>query len=294
MATSESKENLVFDHRTLRLIVGGIAFSFSLVVFMLATTITSSISASYHTNARDVFVGFLFVIGILLIGYRGHAYKPTGKKGGFWYEARKFWAKHQEDLISTIGGFAAIAAAVCPTACDTCTRDLKSNIHTVAATILFSIVVYFCWFPFLDKVLDKLGDQIKKDDDESKLAFLLRVKRALKGSGGKVAYLRRVVRRGWVYLFCGLGIAVVLLALVAAEFTVLDETRMAYHLTFWAETIALFLFGIAWMTASQFRFIRKIWLLLILRRPVKSFADVPESSPRMEPNLPGDSLNPQS
>lgn len=76
MAATGSKEKLVFDHRTLRLIVGGIAFSFSLVVFLLATTITSSISSSYHTNARDVFVGFLFVIGALLIAYKGHSYKP--------------------------------------------------------------------------------------------------------------------------------------------------------------------------------------------------------------------------
>lgn len=252
---------------------------------MLATTITSSISASYHTDARDVFVGFLFAIGVLLIGYKGHAYKPTGKKGEFWYQVRKLWAKHQEDLISTVGGIAAIAAAVCPTACDSCTRDIKSNIHTVAAIILFAIVVYFCWFPFLDRVIAKLGNQLKKDDDESKITFLRRAQNSLKGSEGKVAYLRRVAGRGWVYLFCGWGIAVVMGGLIAAEFTVLDETRIAFHLTFWAETLALFLFGIAWMIASQFRFIRKIRLLLKLRRPIKSFTRVLESSLMVETNL---------
>ncbi len=41
----------------------------------------------------------------------------------------------------------------------------------------------------------------------------------------------------------------------------LDETRAAFKLTYWAETIALFLFGIAWMLASQFQFIRKLRLL---------------------------------
>lgn len=279
MSRSGSKEQLGFDHSTLRLIVGGIAFSFSLVVFMLATTITSSISASYHTNARDVFVGFLFVIGILLIGYKGHEHKPTGKKDEFWYPIRKYWGKYQEDVISTIGGIAAIAAAVCPTTCDTCTRDLKSDIHTAAATILFIIVVYFCWFPFLDRVTEKLGNQFKRGDNENKLIFLLRVTGSLQGSSGKVAYLRRVARRGWVYFFCGLGIAIVMVGLVAAEFTVLEEMRIAFHITFWAETIALLLFGIAWVKASQFQFIRKIRLLLILSRPM-SMAGLFESSPK--------------
>src|SRR5215211_6484337 len=99
MATSESKGNLVFDHRTLRLIVGGIAFSFSFVVLLLATTITSSISSSYHTNARDVFVGFLFVIGVLLIAYKGHRHKPANSnsnQGKFWRQISKYWARHEE------------------------------------------------------------------------------------------------------------------------------------------------------------------------------------------------------
>ena len=92
MDTSESKENLVFDYRTLRGIVGGIAFSFSGVVVVLARTITSSISSSYHTQARDVFVGFLFIIGTLLVAYKGHEHPRTNSdKENFWNTIKNFW-----------------------------------------------------------------------------------------------------------------------------------------------------------------------------------------------------------
>jgi hypothetical protein len=267
MATSESKGNLVFDHRTLRLIVGGIAFSFSLVVFLLATTITSSISSSYHTDARDVFVGFLFVIGVLLIAYKGHPHKlAQSNEGIFWRRIRRYWARHEEDFISTIGGLAAIAAAVCPTVCDSCTRDLRSNIHTIAAIILFSTVVYFCLVAFLRSAYSKSAE-----GKNGEFNFFQIVKYALRKDDGKAD--KKSKSRIRLYLFCGVGIAIVMLGLVAAEFTILDETRTAYKLTYWAETIALFLFGIAWMTASQYQFIRKIRLVWVLRRRTRRLVE---------------------
>jgi hypothetical protein len=48
----------------------------------------------------------------------------------------------------------------------------------------------------------------------------------------------------------------------------------ALKLTFYAETLALWLFGVAWMTASQFQFIRKIRLLLKLRGQISPFANL--------------------
>jgi hypothetical protein len=267
MATSKSKDNLVFDHRTLRLIVGGIAFSFSLVVFILATTITSSISSSYHTDARDVFVGFLFVIGVLLIGYKGHPQKlAPGNHGKFWRRIRRYWARHEEDFISTIGGVAAIAAAVCPTTCDSCTRDLKSNIHTIAAIILFSIVVYFCLVAFLRSAYSKTAE-----GQDREFRFLQVVKYALRREEGNADSSAKP--RILLYLFCGMGIVLVMIGLFVAEFTVLDETRIAYKLTYWAETIALFLFGIAWMAASQLQFVRKLRLVWKLRRRLRRLVE---------------------
>ena len=65
MKSSESKEYLTFDYRAIRLMIGLIAIFFPLVVRIFASKITDSISWAYHTNARDVYVGFLFVISLV-------------------------------------------------------------------------------------------------------------------------------------------------------------------------------------------------------------------------------------
>lgn len=128
MIASESKQNLVFDYRALRLTVGFVAFGLPIVTWLISSASISSISASYHTEARDVFVGSLFVIGALLFAYNGHT--PPEK-----------W-------VSKGAALAAIIVAIFPTTCKLCEPDTNSVIHYVAAVILFSIIAYFCLGPF--------------------------------------------------------------------------------------------------------------------------------------------------
>lgn len=128
MNTSESKQKPVFDYRALRLTVGLVAFGLPIVTWLISSESISSISASYHTDARDVFVGSLFVIGALLLAYNGHT--------------------SQEKLVSKGASLAAIIVALFPTNCKGCDPDIKSVIHYIAAVILFSIIAYFCLGPF--------------------------------------------------------------------------------------------------------------------------------------------------
>lgn len=239
MTTSTiEEEGLDFDYHDLRLMVGCIAFLFPVAVLLITLKVTPSISASYHTHARDVFVGLLFVIGALLVAYKGH--------------------NQPEERISTIGGLAAIVVALFPTVCDSklfptacyaelvptiCTRcgtALNSNIHKFAAFILFSTVVYFCLVAFLSRVFSKI-------DNKSKFTILLATKYALKGVDKNIPQVGKKLLRLRIYLFCGLLIAGILLLSVFAS-------SLINTFTFWAETIALGLFGIAWMTASKLWF----------------------------------------
>lgn len=255
MFTKTWKDNLTFDHRTLRLLVGVIAFSFPFVVYARASTITTSISASYYTNARDIFVGFLFVIGALLLAYKGH--------------------NNREAWVSVIGWAAAWATALFPTTCDDCTANVKSFVHVSGAFILFSTTVYFCLFAFLRRVNDKLCKNEKLSSTGTSnggievLRFLRLVSKAVNIYGWQGAWKLegKKIRRGFTYLVCGLLIAGIMAGLVFVSVKLPIPTR-TLKLTFYAETLALWLFGIAWMKASQFQFIRKIRLLIKLRRPV--------------------------
>jgi len=242
MKSSKSKEYLAFDYHAIRLMIGLIAMLFPLVVRIFASKITDSISWSYHTDARDFFVGFLFVIGAFLISYKGH--KPTLHKndvGRFWNWVSIFWKgasnfriwerKHEEDLVGWMGGVAAWITAVCPTArClgENCPYDPISYIHYITAIILFSTTVYFCLVAFSAQANAKI-----KNDEK------------LSGKGGIGPKQLRVK----LYSFCGWGIVVIMVGLVVVKSTQLHTIS---NITFWAETFALELFGIAWLIASQY------------------------------------------
>jgi hypothetical protein len=233
METSKQNvdKDMVFNSKALRLTVGGIAFALPWVVIFATLSVTSSISASYHTKVRDIFVGALFVIGALLVAYNGHHVELRDENiGRFWNWLSQFWKdakdfrklerKYEERAVSFVGGLAAVIAALFPTACDLCEADMKSRIHVIAAAILFSAVVYFCLVGFMDQA------------------------RAGKGSKAKL--------RVAIYWVCGWGIAAIMVGSVIAPYALTVDGARAWSITFWAETFALWLFGVAWATASKF------------------------------------------
>jgi len=131
------KRNKVFDYRALRLLIGLIALSIPFVVSLLSSSSLSSISASYYTEARDVFVGMLFIVSAFLWAYNGHS--------------------SREALASKAASLAGILVAIFPTTCDDCVTNTKSIIHYVAAVILFAILAYFCLGPFRKKIKGEKG-----------------------------------------------------------------------------------------------------------------------------------------
>ena len=239
--TAMRGEGLVFDYHTIRLIIGLIAIIFPLVVRIRASQITDSISWSYHTDARDFFVGFLFVLGAFLMSYKGH--KPTIQEkdlGKFWKWVGGFWRwiitfriwerKHEEDLVGWIGGIAAWVTALFPTSIcfeGYCPPDWRSNIHYLGAIMLFSTTVYFCLVGFLGQVNDKI-----RQDDAAGLA-------------GDTPRKRRKI----AYLLCGWGIAIFMVGLLIVKIVKISSIP---NVTFWVETVVLELFGIAWAVSSQY------------------------------------------
>lgn len=128
----------VFDHKTLRLLLGIIAFTLPFLVTWVARAPLASISASYFTEARDWFVGMLFIVGALMLAYNGHTTR--------------------EALASKAAGLCAFLVALFPTLAETCgDSTLSSKIHGIAAVALFLILAYFCFGPFRDSTKGKGG-----------------------------------------------------------------------------------------------------------------------------------------
>ena len=303
MASSDSNsDDLLFDYRTLRLIVGALAFAFPTVVIALTGKVTTSISASYHeSETRDVFVGFLFIIGALLISYKGHLQgEPRDKTQSLWKWIISFkWLnRYQEDMISTIGGFAAIFTALFPTNCDGCLVGTDAKVHLVGAFILFSTIVYFCLIAFLRSLNAKLLGS-DADAAQFKKRFLNEVKK-MQGKGAEENL--NLFLKAWYFLTLEMqvffairkgareqnnlkktrrGQAVLpsahekrarrgmvysicggLISLDLITYIVLSITmpdKLAKStITYIVEAIALGFFGVAWITASKQRYIAQI------------------------------------
>lgn len=93
-----------------------------------------SLSVSYYTNARGVFVGSLCALGLLLICYRYD--KP-------------------DNIAGNLAGGLAIAVALFPTAPDhdmttksSTAQNVVGTVHFAAAALLLATLAYFCLFLF--------------------------------------------------------------------------------------------------------------------------------------------------
>ena len=126
----------VFSYRVLRGIVGAIALSLAVVAAWFSGTLLDSVSAAYHTDGRDAFVGALFVTSAFLAAYQGH---PLAR--------REFW-------MAKAAACFCLAVALFPTSdcpMTTCSApaylglDLLTTgmVHLIAAAFFFTVLIGF-------------------------------------------------------------------------------------------------------------------------------------------------------
>jgi hypothetical protein len=200
MSTEKSAQRtLMFSNEAIRLFIGVITFTLPIIVVVIPCSPLTSISAAYYTNARDIFVGVLFVLGAFLIVYKGHS--------------------KSEDWIATLGGIAAIIAALCPTKCDLCQANASAYIHAIAGNAVFGVTAYFCLGPFRKSAQGKQWCKAK--------------------------------RREKFYTICGCTIIACAVILIVIGLFVPAEQRKNWTPIFWGESVMLWVFSAAWVVAAK-------------------------------------------
>ena len=129
-------QSLVISYLQLRRAIGVMGFSFPFILFLGAYFIggypmQKSISAYYHTNMRDVFVGVLFVLAVFLFSYKGY-----GKV---------------DNIIGFLGSVFALGTAIFPCAQGIPplhVRETPEVLHLVFAGLFFGVLVVFSLFLF--------------------------------------------------------------------------------------------------------------------------------------------------
>lgn len=224
----------VFNYLWLRTFIGFIALFLPFIVWFVAKsiyptiTIPTSISITYYTGARDVFVGLLFIVSAFLFAYNGHYNKKYPES----YKWQSIWSK--------VAGLCAAIVAIFPTKCTEWVIDVTSNdhackinsilnlspdtislVHKAAAVILFVILAVFCLYYF----------QV-----------------TTKGEKGEKAI------RSFIYRVCGWIMVLAMLSGAGFEayqmFSKTTETKLSY-LMFYVEMLCLVAFGCAWLVAGK-------------------------------------------
>lgn len=242
MSTEVKKQDEIFDYRTLRLLVGIVAFALPIVVWSaarIADVKIDSISASYWVDdARDLFVGALFIIATLMAAYNGH--DPSGDENNSSPGAPHPLMKWiSEKWASKVAALMAIGVALFPTRCAGCERNADMVIHYISAAVLFAIITYFCLGSFRKRALEKAVEAEKAASSSEGEE---------KNKQKEIAYKAR--RRSEIYRICGWTI-IVSLALAGTSFYEPLGKYTDWWNLFLGELFALWAFGISWFTASK-------------------------------------------
>lgn len=98
------KKDMLYSYYRIRKIIGILGILLPILIFAFYGELLSSISHYYYTKSTVFFIAILFAFGLLLISYKG-------------YEKDKDTEKLSDNLITHIGGVAALLVVLLPTAC---------------------------------------------------------------------------------------------------------------------------------------------------------------------------------
>ncbi|MCA1949384.1 MAG: hypothetical protein LDL24_02355 [Treponema sp.] len=212
--------SILISYKTLRRLIGilGMALPVALIAggfLQPGGGIQGSISAYYHTNMRDLFVGILFVVGLFLISYHGY--------------------DKEDNLVTNLSGLFAIGVALFPTVASDNSGlaallpprlgvfqlepELSGTLHLLWALLFFILLAYNAYFLFT-----KTGD--KKPGPQK-------------------------LKRNTVYRTCGILIVASLLGIVLYMLFLQKTVLRHYAPVLILETIALWAFGFSWFVKGE-------------------------------------------
>lgn len=219
---SDERPPMLISYMLLRKLIGclGITLPIILVIgafFYNCETIQGSISDYYHTEMRNIFVGVLCAVALFMFAYKG-------------YDRR-------DAIAGNLACVFALGVAFFPTSVDltsVCTTDCAENcihyanwikvVHYTSASLFFSVLIYFSLVLFCEP--------------RNKKESLPQQKR----------------RRNFVFRVCGYVMIFCVLFIALYHFVLMDNypELKQLNLVFWFEVIALWAFGISWLTKGQF------------------------------------------
>ena len=180
-----------------------------------------SISTYYHTNMRNIFVGYNCAVALFLFAYRGHDWRDNlaGYLGCIFVLGVAF-------LPCSIGdpGRPCLVPALAQ-------NPLVGKLHNLSALLYFIVLIVYALFLFPRTHLDMI-------------------------SGEKMYMGRQKRKRNVVYYLCGSLMTASLLLILTYVWMLQKHNPDLERLdpVFWLEVVILLSFGISWLTKGQLFF----------------------------------------
>lgn len=221
----EKENKLVLSYLTVRKIIGILGLLFPLLLVLgsyilgKCNEIQPSISNYYHTNMRDVFVGYVCTLSIFLFSYKG--YDLTDR------------------IVSALTGIFGLIVALMPTNlkadpltglipdcniwCNVERHNWIGIVHLAAAGLFILGMAYFTLFLFTKGETDPTPQKLIRN--------------------------KIYKSAGYIMLTC---IALLILFFVLPDS--ISNPLLKFKPVFWLETIAFLAFGFSWLVKGEFLF----------------------------------------
>jgi len=217
----------IISYYTMRRAIGILGITLPLILlagsslFGECREVQLSISAYYHTNMRNIFVGFNCAVALFLFAYRGHDW--------------------MDNLAGYLGCIFVLGVAFLP--CTISVPDppclisqssqnpLVGNLHNASAVLYFMVLIIYSLLLFPKTHVDrKTGEKLPLGPQKRK--------------------------RNVVYYICG-SIMTLALLLIIMYMSFLEDLYPGvkrYDPIFWLESVVLLSFGLSWLTKGQLFF----------------------------------------
>lgn len=217
----------IISYYTMRRAIGIMGITFPVILlagsylFGDCQEVQLSISAYYHTNMRNVFVGLNCGVALFLFSYRGH--------------------DRWDNLAGYLGCVFALGVAFLP--CTISSPDppcldpvtdhppLVGSLHLLSAGLFFATLIFYTLIQFPKTYISRV-------------------------TGEKMAMGPQKRKRNIVFYFCGSIMMLAFLLMVGYMWFLKDQYPGLKRLdpVFWLESVSLVLFGISWLTKGQLFF----------------------------------------
>jgi hypothetical protein len=214
----------IISYYTMRRAIGVLGITLPLILLIGSSLLGDckevqvSISTYYHTNMRNIFVGFNCAVAFFLFAYRGHDWR--------------------DNLVGYLGCIFVLGVAFLPCTISTpvqpclvqvsAQNPLVGRLHNMSALLYFIILIVYSLLLFPKTHMDMV-------------------------TGEKMFMGRQKKKRNVVYYISGSIMTVSLLLIISYTWILKNRYPglISLNPVFWLESIVLLSFGVSWLTKGQ-------------------------------------------